>query len=171
MRGGSSEGGGADLVKATATPSQAQPPPAKVPLQPRPSGSATRQNAPATSSPEAVSPPKSPGDQSPAASKPAKVPRRPFPQRQSARQSPPATIPPKAVSPPKCPGDQFPKGSQLTKTPRRLLPRRRRTRQSAGVGLTRAFWPVEVRRLPGSGPFWRAKMVRGRSGSHPFVRA
>ena len=55
--------------------------------------------------------------------------------------------------------------------PRRPPPRLKWTRQSAVVGLTRAFWPVEVRRLLGSGPFWRAKVLRGRSGSHPFVRA
>ena len=99
------------------------------------------------------------------------MPRRPAPQRWSTRQNAPATIPAKAASPPKCPGDHSRKGSQPAKMPRRPLPGRIWTRQSAVVCLTRAFWPVEVGRLPGPGPFWSAKVVRGRGGAHPFVRA
>jgi hypothetical protein len=99
------------------------------------------------------------------------MPRQRVPQRQPTRQNAPATTAQASANPPKCPGDQFPKVSQPAKTPRRPLPRRIWTRQSAVVCLTRAFWPVEVCRLPGPGPFWRAKVLRGRSGSHPFGRA
>ncbi len=99
------------------------------------------------------------------------MPRRPVPQSQPTGQNAPATSPPKAVNPPKRPGDHSRKGSQPAKMPRRPLPRRIWTRQRAVVCLTRAFWPVEVGRLPGSGPFWSAKVLRRRGGSHPFGRA